>query len=79
MWCNRYGLQSERSGVESSMETPLVFVRKSIRNLKCYVAPVQSRFERECVVVEKCTSEPAKLGKNDIKPTFFFFFYTVVS
>ena len=38
----RYGLQSERSEVQNSTETPLVFVRKGIRNVKCYVALVQS-------------------------------------
>ena len=42
--CCRYccRLQSKRSGVDNSIEIPLVFVGKGIRNLKCYVAPVQS-------------------------------------
>ena len=32
----------QRSGVQNCIETPLVFVRKGIRNLKCYVDVVKS-------------------------------------
>ena len=37
---------NERSGVRNSVKTPLVFVRKGIRNLKCYVAPAKSWIQK---------------------------------
>ena len=40
-------LQSKRFVGQSFIETPLVFVRKSIQNLKCYVAPVQSMVQKQ--------------------------------
>ena len=48
----RFVISNVRAGVQNSMKAPFVFVRKGIRNLKCYVASTKS-----LVLMQMCSGE----------------------
>ena len=52
-WCSGivagFGIRSE---IQNFVKISLVFVRKYIRNLKCYVAPRKSLVRKRCAMVD---------------------------